>query len=404
MSYHPHTQTLTATSIAVDKISGWHFPFLNVSGGIITSEITAQLLHVTGPATAEQPYGGLYSAVFDGGVHITGTGSTPFVSDGPIITNFDMLTPPLQGNYAATVAYVQSQMSKLMAVHLPVLGVFLVGNPNAPPYSAVPIQSDGDRIVTFSPGAVATNNHIWRWDDGSGLWVDTLEHGNGVAVATTRISDAIPGVPVFPANTTIIYSHSLDPLGTNDALMWTRWFLNFDHNYLAHNGYDPYTGVGITHATINTWLNQAVQTSSSPAFAGLSLSDTGGVNILDIRGAGFLSHQYNDTTLSGAYSATSITPPFSANNTWTLKLTVSGHSSQPGTLCSEQWHRVTSDAATIDSVAPIKSITTTSGNFDTASVTVTVNGTASFVVTVGGTAALSAVALWSVRVSAVSAH
>jgi hypothetical protein len=319
------------------------------------------------------------------------------MSDGPLTINYDMVTQPVQDNYAATVGYVLEQLGKAFTVHLPVLGIY---NPVdlADPLIVNPVL--GDRVIQFNPGSTATNNHIFEWDGAA--WVDTLEAASGVAVATTQNSSVIPGYPTYLAGNTIIYSDYLDPLGTNNVLKWTMWYLNFDHDYILNNGYNPVTNVGLRHATINSWLNQSVQTTALPTFAGLTLTDNSGINILEVDGTKYMSHQFSFDTLATAYVDTVCSPGFTANNTWTLRLTISGYATG-SKFSGEQYYMLASDATTYATVTPIKQTIQNTGIFIPASVSITLNGTTNILIHVGGTAALAPLASWSVRIVGVSA-
>lgn len=309
MSSHPHTQTLTISSIAVDRITGWHNPNLQIEGGITTPSVTANTLHVTGPPTVPAPFSSTYSTVFDGSVHIT---SGPVVSDAPIIA-----TAPIVGlaepNQVATVDYVQQALLDAFTIRLPVMGIYdFTPNVDADPV----VFSAGDRVISMKVGSPGTNNKIWV---NTGLappaaWSDTGEATNGVALVTIS-----PYNVEIPGNSTIIYSSAL---GTNDVLRWTRWYLRFDHDYLLNSGYDPKTAVGLRHTTINAWLDQPVKTTTAPVFAGITVTNATPAAM----GYEVNTARYVDISAYGPSDAAAFIHDFTltVNCVWLLEVELSG--------------------------------------------------------------------------------
>jgi len=114
--------------------------------------------------------------------------------------------------------------------------------------STPPAAVVGDRYIAISTTGSFVKDYIYEWSGGS-VWVETAV-SEGVATYVSGNES-----PCF-ANQCIYYNETA----------WVNFSATMTHQSLAGSGI-------LTHATIDSYLNQGVKTSSSPQFAKLTITD-----------------------------------------------------------------------------------------------------------------------------------
>jgi hypothetical protein len=110
---------------------------------------------------------------------------------------------------------------------------------------------DGDRYIAESSVGVYVFGHIYTWVALSSTWVDNdraPENGDMIFAYFDALGDPFDSYLCF----------------LNDEDGWLRIDSCIDHGYLQNNG-------TLTHAVIDSYLDQAVQTTSSPTWRGANV-------------------------------------------------------------------------------------------------------------------------------------
>lgn len=127
---------------------------------------------------------------------------------------------------------------------------FTSGNPSP--------LNNGDRYISINTTGSFIINRVYQWEASSSTWLETVPT-EGYAVYVT--SDTSPSYP----NQCIIYNGSV----------WVNLGSSLNHQSLIGAG-------TLTHATIDSWLNQPLQTGSSPTFKTLNTTTTTSIVIGDL--------------------------------------------------------------------------------------------------------------------------
>jgi hypothetical protein len=269
--YHPYTQSGTYSSIACDVLKGWHYPLHVPIDNIntTTGSMDVKILHVSGPPVVTNPYLSIFSTVFDNGVHITTSPYVlPFFSDPPLI----LMSPVISTtsvNTVATIGFVNSKSASALNFGAPVIGIYDLTN--APPLG----PNNGDRAIYYSDATPAFNNQIFTYNIATSSWFTIAPFvpitGNAVSV--------FPAGGAYAYGLAYIASLNAPPTYPYVDIHWFPVHVVLDHlSYLVPtwpNYYFPITNNeglgGVTHAQINSWLDQSVKDTDSPIFNGLNL-------------------------------------------------------------------------------------------------------------------------------------
>ena len=116
-------------------------------------------------------------------------------------------------------------------------------------FAVVPVSQNGDRYISETTTGAFTANYIYEWNSGTSTWDETVP---------------TEGWTVYVLSGSISPDQSVTFTGTG---MWVNTGISIDHTDLINRG-------TLTHSTIDGYLDQAVKTSSSPTFAGITSKAT----------------------------------------------------------------------------------------------------------------------------------
>lgn len=337
--YTPHIQSYTFSSLACDALVGWHhsinFNNVQLSGG--GSSSGTERIHVTGPPIAAGPYSSTYSTVLDGGVHFTYV-SQDVVINPPLII-LSPITPLTPGDSLATVDYVNGQTTGAMSFERPILGIYDL--------DAVPLPTGtvaGSRAIFYAAAnpADVRNNLIYIYNGAA--WIaagSPLVSGRATAVISADepytyglacISDLVPATtyPLPSIVPTVTVPVPSDKIGIrwypvhasmnhiNVPTPWPGYFF-----LLSSNGEEAFPPT-VTHAQINSWLDQTVQTVAAPTFKGLALALSDNNKDLEVTSMNEAETQGQVSLVAPIGSGDLLQWNVPSDGTWTVTVFVAG--------------------------------------------------------------------------------